>query len=646
MVTALAICLLGTARKSAAPFLSPVFGDHMVLQRDRPNTFWGWTEPGDEVKILVAGKRFASRAGADGKWLVRFNPPPVGGPYEMVVQGQERLELHDVMVGDVYLCTGQSNMEMGVANVQDGEKEIAEANHPRIRLYEVPRAIEATPKPYAEGTWRVCTPEGIRHGVWGGFSAVGYFFGRELERRLNVPIGLVQSCWGGTVAEAWTSREGLVRMPDFRDAFTARESDEQRFESWLRKNDPGSQPGKSLDRIDAADADWRTVGLPAHYSDLGIGDFVGVVWYRMTVEVDHAHAGKSARLVLGSVSDCDRTWVNGQTVGATFEWSANREYEIPAGMLKEGSNVVAVRCLDTGYWGGLNADPGKQYLEFQGGDRLGLPATWKYRATMDLRGRAGLPIGLFNAANRPSALYNGMIAPLFPMAFKGVIWYQGESNTDRAYQYRALLPNLIADWRRQARLGDFPFLIVQIANFLGRAEQPSDNSWAELREAQAMTADRVPHTGLAVTIDIGMWNDIHPVNKQEVGRRLALSALNVVYHDREVVASGPRFAEFKVEKDRMRLRFRYAEGGLKMLEGTSRSFALAGSDRKFYWATPEVVGSEIVLHCPQVARPVAARYAWAGNPEAPLYNGAGLPAVPFRTDTWPGVTYPKPPLAD
>lgn len=646
MVAALGIYLLAGLRPPAMPFLSPTFGDHMVLQRDRPNTFWGWSEPGEEVKVAVGGKTFAGRVGMDGKWRVRFNPPPVGGPYEVIVQGRQRAELHDVMVGDVYLCTGQSNMEMGVANVQDGEKEIAQANHPRIRLYEVPRAMESTPKPYAEGTWRVCSPEGIRHGVWGGFSAVGYFFGRELERRLNVPIGLVQSCWGGTVAEAWTSREGLGKVPDFRNALTTAgaTSYEQQFENWLAKNDPGSQRGKSLEGVQVTDGDWRSTGLPAHYANLGIGDFVGVVWFRTTVSVDRAHVGKPARLVLGSISDCDRTWMNGQSVGATYEWSANRSYEIPAGTLKEGPNVIAIRCLDTGYWGGLNAEKENQYLEFGPSDRLALPPSWKYKATMDLRGRAGLPIGLFNAANRPTVLYNGMIAPVLPMAFKGVIWYQGESNTDRAYQYRALLPNLIADWRRQAGQGDFPFLIVQIANFLGRADQPSENSWAELREAQAMTADRVPNTGLAVTIDIGMWNDIHPVNKQEVGHRLALSALNKVYHQREIVGSGPRFDGFRVEADRVRLRFRHTDGGINMIGGSSRSFVLAGADRKFYWAKPEIVGNEIVLTCPQVPQPVAARYAWAGNPEAPLYNGAGLPAVPFRTDQWPGVTFPKPVL--
>ncbi len=645
----LGLLTFAITQTAAMPFLSPVFGEHMVLQRDRPNTFWGWTQPGSEVRVGIGGKRFVGRANADGKWQVRFNPPPVGGPYDVEIQGPQRLTLHDVLVGDVYLCSGQSNMEMGIENVQNGVQEIANANYPNIRLYEVPRSINLTPKAFPESEWRVCSPEGIRHGIWGGFSAAAYFFGRELNQHLKIPIGLVQSCWGGTVAEAWMSRDALAKMDDFREAVASQEAStrpgavsyEQQFETWIQKNDPGSKPGSGLEGGNVADQDWITSPMPARYASLHLGEFVGVVWYRTNVIIDHAHAGKPASINLGSISDCDRTWVNGQPLGATFVWSDNRRYKVPAGVLKEGANTVAVRCMDTGYWGGMNGDPGSQFLEFGPNDRITLPDTWRCKPTMDLRGRHGFPQGLFNEANNVSVLYNGMIAPLFPFAFKGVVWYQGESNVDRGYQYRSLLPNLIKDWRQKAGQGDFPFLIVQIANFMGRAAEPADNHWAELREAQAMTAQKVRNTALAVTIDIGMWNDIHPVNKQEVGHRLALNALKMIYHDDSVVASGPTFTGFKIEKDRLRLYFRNAGHGLVLRGGSEHSFALAGADRKWRWAKAEIQGDSIVLNCPAVAHPVAARYAWANNPEAPLYNDSGLPAVPFRTDSWPGVTAPK-----
>jgi sialate O-acetylesterase len=290
----------------------------------------------------------------------------------------------------------------------------------------------------------------------------------------------------------------------------------------------------------------------------------------------------------------------------------------------------------------MNGDPGSQFLEFSPTDKIVLPDSWRCRATMDLKGRSGYPMGVFNEANNVTVLYNGMIAPLVPMAIKGAIWYQGESNVDRAYQYRSLLPSLIKDWRKKFGQDEFPFLIVQLANFLGRVDEPRDNHWAELREAQAMTADRMRNTGLAVAIDIGMWNDIHPVNKQDVGHRLALSALSIAYHDKSIIASGPRYSSFKKERERLRIYFKNADGGLTFRGASSQSFAIAGEDRKFYWAKAEIQGDAIVLSSPKVSHPVAARYAWASNPEAPLYNSEGLPAVPFRTDNWPGITTPKP----
>jgi len=465
------------------PFLSSVFTSNMVLQRDMKDPIWGWTDPGKGVTITIGGKTVRVKADGHGRWEAKIGPFRAGGPYQMKVSGRQTVDLTNILVGDVWICSGQSNMEMGIGNVNNAKDEIAAANFPTLRLYTVQKTVASSPLDSLGrndgqlfGQWSVCDPRTVATGGWNGFSAVGYFFGRELNQQLHIPIGLIHTSWGGTIAEAWTSEPALRPLKDFDGA---------------------------LDQIDKVN---------------------------------------------------------------------------------------------------------------QG------------QATLD----KGNP-------NVSTVLYNGMIAPLIPYGIKGAIWYQGESNAGRAYQYRRLLPTMIGDWRTHWGEGDFPFYIVQLANWQALQKQPGDDAWAELREAQSLTAKTAPHTGIAVIIDIGDAADIHPKDKQDVGKRLALNALAKDYGKR-VAYSGPIYRSMRKHGREISVRFEHVDRGLVAKGDKPEGFAIAGADRKWVWADAKIAGGTVVVSSPQVSNPVAVRYAWAINPICNLYNTAGLPASPFRTDDWPGVT--------
>ena len=641
---------LAQAQESSAarPFLHPLFGDDMVLQRNVKFPVWGWTTPGASVTVQLRGQKATATADADGKWLARLGPFEAGGPYTLTISGPQSVTLNNVLVGDVWLCSGQSNMEMGVTQVNNPKEEVARANYPQIRLFTVPKTIAATPQSTVQGRWLVTTPANITTGGWGGFSAVAYFFGRHLHKELNVPIGLIHSSWGGTVAEGWVSAEALSAMEDFQPAIKslaetmsapkkAAVDVDKGTEAWWPKNDPGSSaaPAWSDPALDASQ--WKTMRLPQLWEDAGLPDYDGVVWFRRTFELPAAWAGRDLVLNLGPIDDRDTTFVNGVRVGAMSQYDAPRSYKVPASALKPGINTVAVRVLDTGVGGGIYGSPEQMKIvpAGAGGAGLSLAGEWSYRPSVKLTEVKEAPptqpasgnLGLVNAR------YNGMIAPLLPFAIKGAIWYQGESNVGRAAQYERLLPVMIRDWRARFESGDFPFLIVQLANYLGRKTVPVDSDWARLREAQLHISQAVPHAGLAVAIDIGDAKDIHPKNKQEVGRRLALAALDIAY-GRKGPSSGPIYRGMKEDGGVIRLSFDHADGGLVIKPGAGgvSGFAIAGEDRRFVWADAVVHGKEVWVSSPQVKFPIAVRYGWADNPVSTLYNGAGLPASPFRTD--------------
>ena len=622
------------------PFLHPLFTDHMVLQRDVPVPVWGWTEPGKQVKVTLAGQSAAATADGTGRWLVKLGPLPAGGPHALEVTGPERAALSDVLVGDVWICSGQSNMQMSVASSDRAADEIAAANHPRLRLFTVPNRIALEPQSLVQGAWQLCTPQSVP-----GFSAVGYFFGRDLLEKLDVPIGLINSSWGGTLAEAWTSAEALSTMEDFRPAVKqlqeqvdARKAGTSRFDEqmdrWWKQADPGSASGAGWADPSHDAADWKTMDLPAAWESAGLDGFDGLVWFRKEVDLPASWAGKEAVLHLGPIDDRDTTWVNGVRVGEGDRWDAPRDYRVRQGTLLSGRNVVAVRVLDTGGEGGLRGQPGQLRLECAGGQipAVSLAGAWKYKAATTLDKLPPVPQRIDSNPNVVTVLYNGMIAPLVPFAIKGAIWYQGESNAGNPEQYRRLLPTLIRDWRSRFGVGDFPFLVVQLANFMAPQVEPVEAGWAGLREAQLMTAQADPKVGLAVIIDIGAANDIHPKNKQDVGMRLALAAL-AIGDGKKIEYSGPIYSGMEVRGREAHLKFTHVGGGLLAKGGDKlKGFAIAGEDKKFQWADAAIQGETVVVSSPKVERPVAVRYGWANNPDCNLYNKEGLPASPFRTD--------------
>ena len=621
------------------PFLSPVFGDNMVLQRDRPNTLWGWSEPGREVRVEIAGVTAATVVGADGRWQVEIQPPAAGGPYSIRIGGPQNLELHEVLVGDVWLCGGQSNMELGLGRARDGADEIKAANHPEIRLFKVPPQVAYTAAAVVPGSWQICSPATVAEG--GGFSAVAYFFARRLQAELHVPIGLIQDAVGGTPVETWMNPDTIRRMKEFAAAMT--EIDRLRSRGgpqygnyvmhWYDEYDVGLK-GSTWAAPGLDDAAWKPVRIPGGFRELGVPETPAVAWFRREVTLPNPLPPGPASIFLGVVEKMDTTYLNGRWIGGS-SWVENpRVYSIAPDVLRPGRNVLAMRVFKVLPHGGFESPAETLRLVLGDGTVIPLAGAWKGAVSVDCRPPHPLPLGFENYPTMPTVLYRGMLAPLAPLAIRGAIWYQGEANASRAFQYRTLLPAMIGDWRQLFRQPDLPFYVVSLPAFMHRRAEPGDDEWAELREAQALTVRNVAHTGLAVTIDTGDPDDIHPKYKRVVGERLALCALRGTF-GRDVVSQGPRFVLAERLPGALRLRFEHTDGGLVAQGGKPGEFALAGTDRKWHWADARLEGDTVVVSSAQVPNPVAARYAWQANPAATLFNGAGLPALPFRTDDWP-----------
>ncbi len=630
---------LGSAMLQGELRLASPFTDHMVLQRERPVRIFGQAAPGAEVVVEFQGQRASAKTDSKGDWLVTLKPLSLGPAAKLQVRsGGESVTLDDVLVGDVWLCSGQSNMEMGLNMVRDGAKEVANADHPQIRLLKVPKVTLPSPTREAELQWTVCTPKSVAEAGWGGFSAVAYFFGRKLHQDLKVPIGLIDSSWGGTVAEAWVTREGLEPLEDFNAALKRvagyaadPAGTEKRFwesyDAWYTAHDPGTKGGFQAPDLD--ESDWEKVQVPEWFQELN-----GIYWYRKTIELTEEQA-RSAKpvLSLGNCDDQDTTWVNGQVVGRMDGWWSWRVYNLEPGILKPGKNVIAVRMIDRMWGGGLSspAETMKLYLD---GGAVDLPGEWRRKITAKYGPIPNPEPSIIGDPLQPSVLNNGMIRPLVPFTLRGAIWYQGESNGGRGAQYGRLLPALIGDWRRNFQSGDFPFYIVSLAPYGPAAKDPEEGGWADLRESQRTTALKVKNAGLISTLDIGDAGDIHPANKQDVGLRLALMALGQEYK-RPVASSGPTYKSMRIEGGEVRLRFDHLFGGLEQRGPRLSGFTIAGEDRKFVWAEAALAGDEVVVWSPKVPSPKAVRYAWAQNPPSSLFNRAGLPATPFRTDDWP-----------
>ena len=636
------LALLPTFGAAAAPqgpfiVLPKIFSDGMVLQRNTEVPIWGWAAPAGRIQV-EASWGAASEAVADGagRFVVWLPTPDAGGPYQLTVKGVDTVTIHDVLVGEVWFASGQSNMEFPVAQIEGSEEELAKASDPKTRFFVAPNLLATSPRADVQGKWVGSDPETVKDK-----SAVAWFFARRLREDLNVPVGIIEADWGGSTAEAWMSRGALERFPEFAEILEHLEvlsdpvrrirEDRKSEDEWWSRLDT-TKIGKRWLDPSLDDSGWKKTGLPAGYSDLGLADFDGIVYLRRTFTIPEGQKIQGAVLRLGPIDDYDDVAVNGTLIGSTHaegRWGDKRRYEIPAGLLRTGRNTVAIRALDNAGPGGLTGAPDDYVLELKGRRGIPLAKGWRWH-----RGpaRADLPSKEASSTlNHRTAtlLFNAMVKPLAPYGIRGVLWYQGESNRLRHSQYRRLFPALIRDWRDQWGMGDLPFYFVQIAPFRYGGDR---GEAALLRDAQR-EALALPNTGMAVTVDVGDPGNIHPKNKRPVGERLARLALHDLF-GRDIVRSGPVYRSAVRDGHGMRVMFDTFGAGLELRESPRPRFMVAGRDRVFHVAKARVEGETLFVWNPHVPHPAAVRYDFTPASAGALYNKEGQPAAPFRSDDW------------
>jgi sialate O-acetylesterase len=631
--------------------LPACFTDNMVLQQQTKVNLWGTESPGKSFTIITSWnkKTYKVTANENGNWEIKASTPMYGGPYTITFNDGQTTTLKDILIGEVWVCSGQSNMEMPLTSFYDDvlnlEYELADAaNYPEIRMLKIDNKLSFTPltKVQTRGGWAVCDPQTVRN-----FSAAAYFFAKNLFLDKHVPIGIINSTWGGTVAEAWTSGSALKTMPAFAPFVNAAENGmtqekldakyQTEVTGWIdsiNAKDPGFQQGKLLwAEPGFDDSAWQKMTLPTYWEQAGVPDYDGTMWFRKNITIPASWAGKDLKLNIGGIDDYDVSYFNGAQIGHTELFVPKRSYTIPGKLVKAGENTIAIRVFDNGGLGGINKGPLQLSLANDTTGQIDLAGQWSYHKAQTLS-LLPQPPSQSNSPNRPTLIYNAMINPILPYTIKGVIWYQGESNADRAAQYRQLFPLLINDWRQKWSEGNFPFYFVQIANYAAMDQGPAAD-WPALRDAQLSTLS-LPNTGMAVTIDIGDAHRIHPQNKQEVGRRLALIARAKTYGE-NIPYSGPIYKSKVIKGDKIELKFTHTDNGLHAKGDTLKGFTIAGIDKVFYPAQAIIAGDKVIVNSNNVTNPIAVRYAWANNPLCNLYNGANLPSSPFRTDDWENI---------
>lgn len=639
----LSLCLF-TIPSMADVRLPKIFESNMVLQRDKPVNVWGWASPGEAITIKLNDQSVSGKADRNGEWKVSLPALKAGGPYEMLISGKNEIILSNILIGDVWICGGQSNMQWRLDQTGFQEEDSAWLQKAPIRLFTVHTDMDYMPKEDLTGSgWKTLSKENINE-----FSAVAYHFGKYINQQLDVPIGLISDNLGATSIETWMSNEALMGFPQFEKvignivkegkSFSELHSDfEKKKSKWYDKHYfQGRGVEEQWYKPDTDVSKWKAIKVAGNTweGEPELQNHDGAVWFRTSFDLPEGYSQDTFHLGLLQIDDYDIVWVNGIKVGETYGRHNHRNYTVATDLLKPKNNVLTIRVFDIGGIGGFTTNA------FWGNDILW--GDWLYKKGLLIPASNKFPaVKLPNATpfSSPTVLYNANIAPLTPMAIKGVIWYQGESNAERAYEYRELFPSLIKDWRKQFNQGDFPFLFVQLANYMEESQIPKEDNWAELREAQAM-ALTLTNTGMAAAIDIGEANDIHPKNKAAVGKRLGLAAMKVAY-GKNIVYTGPTFKSMEIQDNAVVLKFDNIGSGLKTTDkhGYIRGFQVAGSDKKFYWAKASIEGETVIIRSKMVENPVAVRYAWSSNPGLlDLYNKEGLPAIPFRTDAWDGIT--------
>ena len=628
------------AQNSTPALLHPLFQDHAVLQRDQPVAVWGHADPGQTVSVAFARQTVSTRADAEGRWRTTLQPISVGGPYELTVHaGHMTRTVRDLRMGDVWLCSGQSNMELPVWRALNASSEIASATQPTIRLFTVPQAAAFSAQDTFSSTaaWVSATPETVRE-----FSAACFYFARELQKTVDVPMGLIQAAWGGSRIEAWMSAKALrahggmdealdVLALYARDPAGARLQWGQRWQKWwLARED--AVAGDAPWGLDSGSSGWQEapamLGAWEHWGVPALADYNGMVWYRSQLTLTAAQAAQGATLELGPVDETDMTWVNGVAVGSQYGAGEARRYPLPNGLLQAGSNTVVINVLDTYGDGGLSGPASAHGLRFDDGTRVGLDSPWQYRIAP---GGQAPPLAPWHAATGLSTLYNGMIAPLGNYGLRGMLWYQGESNTADGAAYAALLRTLRDDWRSQFGR-QMPLLVVQLAGYGLPPVAPVESGWAQVREAQRRVVAEDARSALAVAIDIGDAYDIHPPNKQELGRRLARAARHLVYAEEALSPSGPQALAAAHTAEGVRIMFGEITGKLVTTGANGPiGFELCDADaRQCSYADARMDERHVVLRSPQANAAALVRYCWADGPVCTLRDSAGMPAGPFE----------------
>ncbi|MGB0879011.1 MAG: sialate O-acetylesterase [Polaribacter sp.] len=634
---------------------NPLFSDHMVLQQKENVAFWGTYTPNKKVTVKGSwGEESSSITDKKGHWKLNIPTPKAGGSYEVnIITKDTTVLLKDVLIGEVWLASGQSNMQMPLKGwppndpIKNSKEEIANANYPAVRMFHVNRNYNLKAIDTVSGKWDICSPQSAEN-----FSATAYFFARRLYKELNVPIGIIHSSWGGTVAEAWTSKKSLQELGDFKESIAALEDSKkwQNTKDWYSKLDslhiPQTNKGwvaLHFNDIEIAqpkfnDENWRNIELPARYDTFNDWEFDGVVWLRKDIEIDDVTTDYV--LSMGVIDDMDAVYFNGEKIGGLLgsgHHTTERVYTIAKKLLKKGKNTIAIRTIDTG---GPGTITGALQLSNKNNITISLYGSWKYQPmaeiyngkfyrydldTIDLSKR---PEIMVMGPNLPSVLYNAMISPLVPYTIKGAIWYQGESNVGRAEQYSRLFPKMIHDWRGHWK-ADFPFYFVQIAPY-NYGTPPNKEGSMDLRDAQRKSLKTI-NTGMVVTMDIGNFMNIHPSNKQDVGNRLAGLALNNDYN-KKMVASGPLYKKHTISENKLILEFDFMGAGLKAIHSKLEGFEIASVDKKYVPATAKITDNTVELYATTVQNPVYARYAWSDHGIASLFNKEGLPASSFTTE--------------
>ncbi len=618
-----------------------VFSSHMVLQRDMEIPIWGNAPVGTEITARFGSTEAKGITGENGKWMLHLPKFNAGGPYKLVIyqteKPEQKIEFDDVLVGDVWLASGQSNMELQVQEAKDARAQIKQANYPNIRFFFV--SHNKSVKPEADilgGSWQVCDSINVKTA-----SAVAYYFARKIHTDINVPIGILQATWGGSPVEAWTSKEMLLSSPITHDKVIANDTvisthflkdslDLIKF--WDIVYHPKNKMEKIVTQPSYDDTKWVEVNMPSILKTSDITYYEGMIWLRKMIEIPSNFNKKNMTLNLGHPEMNYSVYINGNEICKTV-WNANlnHTYTIPAKFIHNGKNILSVRMAYLWGGGGFNPPAQEMYIS-DGNSKISIAGKWKYRKELE----PTLP-KIRNYQYYPTFLYNAMIHPILPYGLKGFLWYQGEANDTLAYNYRTLFPIMINDWRIRWQQGYLPFLYVQLPNYKKQQSEPMESEWAELREAQTMTLAQ-PNTGMVCTIDLGDAKTIHPTNKQDVGFRLALLADKMAYQ-KDIIASGPLFSNYKVEGNMIRISFFGIGSGLKTKDNLSPcEFTISGTDKKFYNATAQIIGNELIISSEKVPNPVAVRYAWSDNPDCNLINVEGFPVIPFRTDAWKGIT--------